>query len=104
MRDVPRTSMHKSPPSHPRRDVTTQLQELDRYIADGRDIMRRQARELREMRRDGQAPVTARTLLAALCETIAALQRHRTVLRTLATAQLDANSDRSHPVSQPADA
>lgn len=96
--------MHKAPPSLPRRDITAQLQELDRYIADGRGIMRRQARELREMRRDGQAPVAARTLLAALCETIAALQRHRTVLRTLAAARIDANADRSHPVSQHADA
>ena len=95
--------MHKpSLPEKPR-DIATSLRQLDGYIAEGRRIIRRQARELRDLRRDGQSSDTARALLAALCETTAALHRHREVLRQLAEARLQADTDNRRVVNQHAD-
>jgi hypothetical protein len=58
-------------------DPVAALAQVDRYIAEGRVIIRRQIGVLRQMQQDGLPTRHGFELLSALRETVDALRRHR---------------------------
>ncbi|WP_066742349.1 hypothetical protein [Cupriavidus sp. D384] len=75
------------------------LVQVDRHIAEGRAIIRRQIAVLRHLQQDGLPMHNGLELLAALRETVDALRRHRRfVLEAMPAERLDAAA---HPGGAP---
>lgn len=88
-------------------DPAAALAQVDRHIAEGRTIIRRQIAVLRQLQQDGLPTRNGLELLDALRETVEALRRHRRfVLEAMpsAAAEHAAHPDGAPPVRQAEDA
>lgn len=80
-------------------DPVAALAEVDRHIADGRVIIRRQIAVLRQLQQDGLPTRNGSELLSALRETVKALRRHRRFVLEAMPAEPSAPA--AHPDGAP---
>ena len=82
-------------------DPAAGLAQVDRHIAEGRAIVRRQIAVLRQLQLDGLPTRDGLELLAALRETVEALRRHRPNVLEAMPAERPAPAA-AHPDGAPA--